>query len=285
LGLVYTGFEITIRNMKVFFLSVCLTPFLFAQAPRGWIKTELPKIMENQVEFVGAWKDQDGKFNVRITKYRDQPLIGKIMGLKQSDNDTEPDLSLFPIEVKSIPAPHLGLWFRLGLSQKHEGFRHEYFWLRTQDAVVLMFVVSKGNAGFQLEEWKYGKIHSDKKGSLRAQFRKTAKELTPLLKSPPVIDLDTPLKAPIRGKADIKGPHIIVTIHDNGKFSINGKVQNEEQLLFAMRKASESNPDTILHIHGDMTTEFRFARKVIRLGATAGLNKVAFGTLKKGLTN
>ena len=267
--------------MKIVFISICLFPAAFAQAPKGWLRTEPPKALENQVEFLGAWKDPNGKFNVRISKYQNQPPMAKIMGLGKPGDNEIPDPSIFPIEIASFPAPHLGLRFKLSPCKKHNELRHEYYWLKTINGLVVISVIPNGDEPFKLEDWQYGEIHPDKKGSLRAQFQRTVEELTPLLKSPPLIDVDTSLKLPIHKKADIKGPRIIVSIRGDGKLSIDGKLQSDEQLLAAMKKAAASDPKTVLHIRAGSTAEFKLARRVIRLGTKAGLSQVAFGAFQK----
>ena len=99
------------------------------------------------------------------------------------------------------------------------------------------------------------------------------------MKGPRSIKIDKRLIPPISDskKAIQKGPRLRISIHKDGRFSIDNKFHNEEQLLEAMKKAAQSAPDTILHLRSDSHAEFKFARKVIKLGAKAGLSQVAFG--------
>ena len=112
-----------------------------------------------------------------------------------------------------------------------------------------------------------------------------------VVSNPKTIRIDPRLKPPIADAAKTaasKHGKIVVNIHNNGDFYAEDTVtifNTKEDLIDYIKKEKENIDGRgivpVLHIRCDSTAEFKYCRQVIRSGAAAGVNQVAFGAFKK----
>jgi len=112
-----------------------------------------------------------------------------------------------------------------------------------------------------------------------------------VVSNPKTIKIDPRLKPPIADAAKTaKSKHgkIVVNIHNSGDFYAEDTItrfDTKEDLIDYIKKEKDiidgRGITPVLHIRGDSTAEFKFCRQVIRSGAAAGVNQVAFGAFKK----
>ena len=112
-----------------------------------------------------------------------------------------------------------------------------------------------------------------------------------VVSNPKTIKIDPSLKPPIADAAKTaKSKHgkIVVNIHNSGDFYAEDTItrfDTKEDLIDYIKKEKDiidgRGITPVLHIRGDSTAEFKYCRQVIRSGAAAGVNQVAFGAFKK----
>jgi len=112
-----------------------------------------------------------------------------------------------------------------------------------------------------------------------------------VVSNPKTIKIDPRLKPPIADAAKTaksKQGKIVINIHNSGDFYAEDATtlfNTKDDLIEYIKKQKviiDSRGITpVLHIRGDSTAEFKYCRQVIRSGAAAGVNQVAFGAFKK----
>ena len=112
-----------------------------------------------------------------------------------------------------------------------------------------------------------------------------------VVSNPKTIKIDPDLKPPIADAAKTaKSKHgkIVINIRNNGDFyaeDVKTRLDTKEALIEWIKKEKDiidgRGITPVLHIRGDSTAEFRFCRQVIRSGAAAGVNQVAFGAFTR----
>lgn len=242
----------------------------------GWERIEAA---ETGIEFEGAWERVDGKGVVAVGNFQEMPDLPAVLGMRREAVDP----SQFPVRVKSLEAPLLGM--RFWFDEDGDGWEErERMFLMGESGGKVFAVELKPKAGFDPKLWgEKGEGHPDDK-VLRAQFEAKAAEMTMLIKNPPKIGIDTKLVPAVADatKAPLgDSPRLTVEVGVDGSFAVDGEVRDEAMLLKLMAAAVEADPDCILHIRAAKETKFVWVRKLIRLGAKAGMDQVAYGVLKK----
>ena len=266
-----------------------------AQDPEGWEKIEIdPEAEEappgpgwekvgkrdNGITFAGVWERKDGKAAVALGTFEELPEMVDLLGLTHS----EVDPSQFPIRVESLKKPLLGM--RFTFDRDSDGWEElQRIFLMEKGGGRILMVELKKDATFDLNSWtKKDYVHLEDE-ILRAGFEAKAAEMTLLIENPPKIEIDPSLTPPVKDseRSEPTGK-FVVRVELDGSFLVDGVVRNEEVLVELMEKAVKAEPKTVLHVRADKETEFRWVRKLIRLGAKAGIDQVAYGVLKKDET-
>ncbi|YCM42359.1 hypothetical protein V2O64_13700 [Verrucomicrobiaceae bacterium 227] len=243
------------------------------EAPRGWEKVKT----DQGIRFLGAWQREDGKAVVRFGAFREMPGMLEIMGL----NGPGADPSGLPVRVASLKAPLLGMrfWFDRDVDGREEGQR--IFWLGKNGGKILD-VELQANAIFDPGPWSKNVAKNPDEKALRAGFEAKAAEMTMLLNHGPKIEIDPKLTPPVADTSSSGSkPKFVVEVGIDGRYAVDGVVQDEEVLLGLMKKAVTAEPAIVLHVKAAKEAEFQWVRQLIRLGAKAGINLVAYGVLKE----
>lgn len=104
-----------------------------------------------------------------------------------------------------------------------------------------------------------------------------------------IVKMDPEVKPPIAAnskRAEDGTGRIVVNIYEDGTFSDANKLRMDDDAIYEMVKKRKEEEDVKgyvpkLHLRGDKRAVFTHCRKVIRISAKAGVDKVLFATYQR----
>lgn len=273
----------SMKKTLALLFGLAATVSAMAQAPEGW----KPLKGENQQDgqFLGAWESEDGFSKVKIWKTKGESKLENLMRVPGLDTRIDPQEH--PVRMATLPKPLLGIQVRYPDSDDEEERRvRSGFFVLTEKGSYELRVSSTIRREFSVAKWDLGRPLQDDGYVKRDRFKKAVdrfnEDVRQLNLRP--IKIDPKIVPPV-ADAEKAGNHlkVLVTISKEGKFLHGGKEKSEEDLLslFAKEvgKADDAKCESVvLRIKAHKETDFSHVRRLIRLAAKGGIDKVAFGS-------
>lgn len=264
------------KGLGLFFLL--LGPvFCLAQSPDGWKAVHDQK--DIQRGFLGEWESDGESARVKLWTLDGKSWLAEVMDSQGLDTGIAPQEH--PVHMEPLPKPYLGMKTTYLAKEKEEGTWSRFgFVVMTDQGGYDLKVSSIKKEGFDLGKWTLGNAVEDPGNVLRNEFKKAAQKFNEDVKHLRLrpIKIDGKLNPPVsKGGKKPNSQKLEVRVSGDGIYPVNGVVQDKKSLVELMKKAVEKEPKTVLHVKAAKEVDFEVVRRLIRLGARAGLDRVAYG--------
>ncbi|HEX9792900.1 MAG TPA: biopolymer transporter ExbD [Planctomycetota bacterium] len=96
----------------------------------------------------------------------------------------------------------------------------------------------------------------------------------------PEREIDLELPSSESGSSESAPHELVINVFEDGRYSLAGRVVDEDALLAALKRAAIENPEVLIVIRGDRRVQHQFTVRVMDLCGQAGLAQLAVGTME-----
>lgn len=264
------------RALFVLFLLLGVSSGQLRVPTDGWTRLEEGEKESEGKRTLGVWQNEVETVKVGAGWVGELPELAVLLGFRPGVQEVDP--AEWPIVAKVLDGERLGL--QIKFPKDKNGDQRQHFWLFGKGGGVFLKVIERNGGAFRLDQWKVSGPVTDPEGLKKKELERVVK----LLRNPPPPtitispDLEPAAAEAIPAKEDRA---LTVVVREDGTFEVEGKELDLAALSEAMEKAVKEKPDGTLHIRAASAVQFKQVQRVIKAGAAAGIEKVAYASFAK----